>query len=279
MAIKERPKSITDLSLPVTELKRFLSENSSEEVEKNSLPRRKYCLTPFTLVKQSKRKIKLSPLICKCWECERCGPKKKKQLMYLARKGNPTKMITLTVSSRCGEDPTSRARLLVTCWRQLRRKARKIFRQSKIEFLAVFEKTKAGEPHLHILTRMQYVPQAWLSSEMDRLIASPIVHIRAIKNKKMASIYVSKYVAKNPERFKGTKRFWRSFDYVKKPQNPKDELRKNSDKFYVVRGVAHKCLSGLIRRGYSICETMEPYNLVWLRANPPPYMPGSLSEV
>jgi len=278
MAIKERPKSITDLSLPSGELKELLSRETTPEAELVSRESTSVCFTPYSLVKQSGRKIKITPLRCKCWSCKRCAPLKKKQLRWMALKGRPTKMITLTVSSQAGPTPTARARSLVTAWRQVRRKARKEFRQSKIEFLAVFEKTEAGEPHLHILTRMQYVPQAWLSAQMGKLICSPIVHIRAIKSKKVASWYVSKYVAKDPTRFEGTKRFWRSFDYMKKPKKPPGNASNNGDKFYVVRSVGHRCLLGLLRRGYTLIQTMESYTLAWLRAERPPYMPGTLSE-
>ena len=81
----------------------------------------------------------------------------------------------------------------------------------------MFEKTKTGWPHLHILCRMPYVPQAWLSRRMGELIDSPVVDIRALHNVRKAAAYVAKYIAKHPHRFEGCKRYWRSQDWVLDP--------------------------------------------------------------
>ncbi|MEE8540002.1 MAG: hypothetical protein V3S54_09300 [Woeseiaceae bacterium] len=83
-----------------------------------------------------------------------------------------------------------------------------------LPFLAVFEKTKRGEPHLHILLRTVYLDQAWLSDQMKELIGAPIVDIRSLTSAAKIANYVTKYIAKDPHKFIGTKRYWSSRDYL-----------------------------------------------------------------
>lgn len=240
---------------------------------------RESCFIPWTLVKQEVKTLHISPLKCKCWDCKRCGPKKQEQLKWQARAGRPTKMLTLTTSQADGRTPTEAAQLLRTAWRQLRRKVRRVFHQGKVEFIAIFEKTGSGYPHLHILTRMQYVPQVWISKEMDKLIASPIVDIRRIKNKRAAAAYVSKYIAKAPERFEGCKRFWKSMEYSPKPKMKEQLPPGENNKYYVVRSLCHKVKASLLKSGYiQMLETL-PEKLTWWKDRPPPVQPGSLAEI
>jgi hypothetical protein len=80
----------------------------------------------------------------------------------------------------------------------------------RLEFLAIFEATQNGWPHLHILLRSGYIEQAWLSSQMARLADSPIVDIRLVHSRKGAARYVAKYTAKGPGKFGTLKRYWTS---------------------------------------------------------------------
>jgi hypothetical protein len=137
-------------------------------------------------------------------------------LKALAASGEPDMFITLTVNPDQGESPEERARMLVEAWRKARRAAIRRYQLDGLPFLAVFEKTKRGEPHLHILARSSYIPQKWLSDFMAAEINSPIVDIRRIKGQKQAVNYVTKYVGKAPFHFDGVKRYWRSQDYERK---------------------------------------------------------------
>jgi len=163
--------------------------------------------------------IKLNPLRCNRWTCLECCPKRKSRLKGEAYRGRPNTFITLTVNPEIGTSKDCRARSLVDAWRKVRRRAKKGWGNATVPFIAVFEETKAGEPHLHILCRTKWIPQDWLSDEMKREIGAPIVDIRRIKGRKQVASYVTKYVGKNPEKFPGCKRYWRSQDYIleKKP--------------------------------------------------------------
>ena len=154
-----------------------------------------------------------TPLLCKCWTCPDCAPRRKAQLKALAHRGHPTTFITLTASPAAGETPESAARTLVKAWRRIRRELVEKKGMKNPPFIAVFEKTKKGRPHLHILARLPFVKQAWLSNKMRALARSPIVDIRRVRNHRQAAAYVSKYLAKDPTRFSGCKRYWRSMDW------------------------------------------------------------------
>lgn len=153
------------------------------------------------------------PLYCKCWTCPDCAPARKARLKALARAGHPTTFITLTCGPDAGDTAQQAARTLVRAWRRIRRELVEHKNMSNPPFIAVFEKTKKGRPHLHILARLPFVKQAWLSNRMRALARSPIVDIRRVKSARQASAYVAKYLAKDPTRFQGCKRYWRSQDW------------------------------------------------------------------
>jgi hypothetical protein len=89
----------------------------------------------------------------------------------------------------------------------------RVYELTALPFLAVFEQTKLGWPHLHIVCRVPWIDQRWLSAQMDKAIGAPIVDIRRIANLQELAGYVAKYIGKDPHHFEGTKRYWKSKDY------------------------------------------------------------------
>lgn len=166
--------------------------------------------------------------------------------MALAASGQPDKCLTLTVAEAAGADPAARYRALHLAWKNL---VKRILRQfalppekrwvvkspegyeyqeirsykytketkateyNKVHYMSFAEETKRGEPHLHILLRSPYIPQLWISQQMNEMIKSPIVWIEQIKNTKQAIGYVSKYVSKAPAQFGKSRRYWISRGY------------------------------------------------------------------
>lgn len=149
------------------------------------------------------------PLKCKCWGCTYCAPDRVKDLKGLARRGHPNRFLTLTVNPEWGGSPEERAQRLVVAWRYIRQQAKRELGIDKIHFLAVFERTKNGEPHLHILLRAKWLQQKWLSDKMRRYMEAPVIDIRRVKSKRRAAWYVAKYVAEETARWEGCKRYWR----------------------------------------------------------------------
>ncbi len=181
----------------------------------------------FSLVKHSYPEITVVPLRCRCWTCEDCRPGRKARLAAEARAGSPTVFITLTTRRRSRGDPDQAARDLVAAWRTVRLEYLKQHGKRSLDFLAVFEATKLGWPHLHIVARAKWVDQRWLSRRMKALIGAPIVDVRRIKNQRQIAAYVTKYIGKNPHRFAGVKRYWRSLKYLtpETDEDNKNELQ------------------------------------------------------
>ena len=158
------------------------------------------------------------PLRCKRWKCDYCAPRNQSQLKRKALRGRPDTFITLTSNPEMGKDQDDRARILKDAWVKIRRWAKDQWGNEKIEFLAVFEKTKAGEPHLHILARTKWIPHDELSMKLDEYAGAFIAGIERVSSKKNVASYVSKYVGKDPEKFEGSVRFWtsRGFEVIAK---------------------------------------------------------------
>jgi len=163
----------------------------------------------------------IKPYCCKCWTCDACQHLRLRQLYCLIKSGDPTTWITLTSRVTPDNTPDVAAQQLVRAWRLIKRRAKTAGIAEHIPFIAIFEETKQGWPHLHIVCRAPYIPQRWLSRCMDELTNSPIVDIRKIHKKKKLANYLAKYLSKAPERYQGCKRYWRSKDWtLKKPDTP-----------------------------------------------------------
>lgn len=182
----------------------------------------------YSLVKHEGQILTARPLLCKCWSCEYCRPIRYAWLRRDARSGNPNLFVTLTSRVRNDISPDQAARNLVKAWRKVKAAARRKYPQEKFEYLAVFEETKQGWPHLHILTRGKWLDQSWLSAQMDRLTDSPIVDVRRIRSKGAVAAYVAKYVSKASAAFKGCKRYFLSRGYLSPAR--RSRLRNQSER-------------------------------------------------
>lgn len=171
-----------------------------------------YC-TALTAVNRDELGGTAISLRCRSWGCEECGPKRKAQLIACAMAGTPDKMLTLTIRKQDDLSPEDAARRLSHAWRLLRLRLMRKYRMRKLPFLLVVEKHKSGYPHFHILMRTRYLDQKYISSVMQELIGSPIVHIFKITSKEMAAGYAIKYCGKAAQKFETTKRYWQSRDY------------------------------------------------------------------
>ncbi len=167
----------------------------------------------WTLVKDSGPERRAKPLPCRSWHCPECAPRRRSQLMALAGSGLPNRFITLTVNPTIGDSKEARLKLLSYAWRTIVKRLRYSHPNEPIEYLALVEATKNGEPHLHILYRGPYVQQRLLSTAMEEIAASPIVDIRRIRNVREVVRYVAKYVTKAPAQFGTSKRYWHSTGY------------------------------------------------------------------
>lgn len=169
----------------------------------------------WCLVKASGAVTTVLPLYCNSWTCEVCAPRRKRRLVMQAKSGRPNTFLTLTVNPAVGTSPDDRAAGLARAWRIIRKRAMRRYGYRRLPFIAIFEATKRGEPHLHILCRVKWLDQRWLSNQMRELMAAPMVDIRRIHGQRQIANYVAKYVGKDPHRYGMTKRYWTSQDWTR----------------------------------------------------------------
>lgn len=169
--------------------------------------------TDLTFVKVVANRIYAEPIKCRRWSCHYCQPIRKRQLVAKAAAGQPDTFLTLTASPDTAKTPVEAARVLVVAWRKVRAEACRRYGYTTIPFIAVFEETKRGWPHIHILMRCKWIDQAWLSQRMMVHARAPIVDIRRVESVQHAVRYVFKYIGKAPVGFGTCKRYWTSRDY------------------------------------------------------------------
>ncbi len=187
----------------------------------------------WALVKEQGRETTVLPLLCKCWTCEECNPRRKHRLAQEAIAGNPNRFLTITSRYKQDGCPHAAARALVKAWRIIRTEYEKKHGKGSLQFLAVFEATKKGWPHLHIVVRSGWIDWHWLKKRMSYLLDSPSVDIRKIKSVQQLSHYLTKYLTKKPEAFKGTKRYWRSLRFLT-PSSEEDDTAADDPVYYRV---------------------------------------------
>lgn len=150
---------------------------------------------------------------CGRWSCPTCQPERQAQLIAIGMSGHPNRFVTITNRRRPGLSPVQAAREMVEAWRTIIRRFRRINPGKEVEYFCVFEATRNGWPHLHILMRAPYMPQQWLSAQMKGLTGSPVCWIEYIEDSGRAAAYVAKYTGKEPHKFGTLKRYWRSAGY------------------------------------------------------------------
>lgn len=187
-----------------------------------------------TIVKHKAGKLTAIRLRCKSWNCSDCCKIRRKNLIAEAMRGKPQRFITLTVNPNWYDSPEERARRLVKAWRLVRRRYLALRPSHKLEFLAVFELTKKGEPHLHIIARGTFIAQKWLSAQMNAEMGAPVVDVRAVKGAGEVAKYVSKYISKRNVKIDTLKRYWRSIRYLEKSNAQERRERNAGASFYLL---------------------------------------------
>lgn len=81
---------------------------------------------------------------------------------------------------------------------------------ARFEYFLVWELTKAGWPHAHILLVADRVAKRWLSQTWRELTGSYIVDLQPISSPEHAAHYLTKYLTKDPQVPAGYRRWHRS---------------------------------------------------------------------
>jgi len=231
------------------------------------------CSKIGTIVKHQNGVVRAIKISCRSWSCNDCSKMRRKQLIAEAKEGKPSRFITLTCNPNWFNSPEERAQKMVEAWRTVRRRFLALSKNNVLEFLAVFELTARGEPHLHIVTRGSFIKQAWLSEQMRELMGAPIVDIRSVENSKKVAEYVSKYISKRNIKIGTLKRYWRSLKYL---TVSRAELRRQRNKgatFYILNDHLWELCRELERRCIPLKEiTDRSISFLWDDTwGPPPW--------
>jgi len=164
---------------------------------------------------------------CKCWTCPTCAPWRLRRLRGIIASGNPEKHLVLTMKVIGDRTPAETASELVKSFDLLLKRIKYHYKIKRPAYFYVIERHDSGEPHMHVLTRMPYIPQAWLSEQWEEITGASNVWIEQIKNPLRAMRYITKYLTKAPERFGRMKRHncsknWR----LKKPLKPEHDWKR-----------------------------------------------------
>ncbi len=210
------------------------------------------CTKSGVIVKLDGQHVVAFPIKCHSWGCPDCSKDRRRQLINEARSGKPNRFITLTVNPNWFDSPEDRAARLSKAWRLVVAAYRHRWPDREAEYLAVFEATEKGEPHLHIVWRGAWMPQKWLSKQMAKRMGAPVVDIRRVRDQKKVIEYVSKYISKRNIKFGNLKRYWRSKHYLN--YSPSKERRKRNEGCYFFRSGKHYTyyLEWVIKLGWTV---------------------------
>lgn len=241
-------------------------------------------------VKRDEDGIHAYALRCKSWSCPDCGPYRQRRLIAQGIGGKPNTFVTLTISRSEWPDPELAAVALAHAWRivrlrAMREAARNVKKRKyptgacppggwdlndqgfvpkkvvtgpeKLAFLAVFERTKAGWPHLHILIRSRWIDHKWLRAQMLDTMRSPIVSIERLHDMHKGAIYCAKYCSKALTKFLFCKRYWCSQNYELRPEYSREARRAQKKYYNIIRCSLKTLCRSLVEQGWAVLKAQE----------------------
>lgn len=149
----------------------------------------------------------LIPLRCKCWGCPSCAQTNKRRLLRRLKDTHVTHLITLTCRPSVFSSPYEAFAHLSAAIPNLVKRLLRQFPAAAFQYLVVWETTKAGWPHAHLLARTSYLPQRALSRHWRELTGAPVVDIRRVNDHRGPAHYLAKYLTKTLDAPRGLRRF------------------------------------------------------------------------
>lgn len=160
------------------------------------------------------------PITCHSWQCDTCKHQLKRKLLRRLRYASPNLFITLTTSTRTAASPELAFPIANEAIGKLFKRWRRKFPDERVEYFLVWETTKAGWPHAHLLLSAPKVSKHWLSQTWRELTGSYIIDLQTVSNHQRAAGYLTKYLAKNPQVPTGQRRWRRSANFFDRSQEP-----------------------------------------------------------
>jgi hypothetical protein len=155
------------------------------------------CQRVSAVAKTADGDLLATPLRCKQWQCPTCAPINRRLLLKRLEPFKATTFLTLTCNPTLHTSSHAAFRTMSVSLNYLIKRLRRAFPAQPITYFLIWERTKAGWPHAHMLLNAPYIPQAMLSRMWTQLTGAPIVDIRAVRSQKDAQSYLTKYLTKS----------------------------------------------------------------------------------
>jgi len=159
----------------------------------------------------------VTPLRCKRWTCVECARLNKRQLLARLKDTRPTAFLTLTCDPKRFESSAEAFALMSLRLNTLVKRIRRRIDPAPFAYFVVWERTRSGWPHAHLLIAGPYLPQRWLSRNWQELTGAPIIDIRQVRSPHDAVLYLAKYLTKDLSVPPGCKRFRSSRGFLAPP--------------------------------------------------------------
>lgn len=200
------------------------------------------------------------------------------RLVHLVEQAPPDRMLTLTIDPSKYENPYHAARRMAWGLGRLVAQMRRWATSQPTEYLAVWERTKAGWPHLHVLLRGPFIPQHLVSRWWNSLTQSPIVYFTHLAGARTAARYVAKYLTKDPDPFSNGRALRASRHFLVEPMRPQGKRYCTLGPLKVYEGRAWEWLADQLAQlrlvdvdDFGMCSAASwthydaPENVLWLR--------------
>lgn len=231
-----------------------------------------YCGSATIAIRDGKT-ARAFPLRCRAWTCPHCAPRRRAKLIREAKEGLPTRFVTLTCNPAWFDSPEDRGARLVRAWRDYVRQYRKRYKNRSLEYLAVLELTKRGEPHIHLVVRGDRIDQKELSAFMADAMGAPVVDVRLVREQGEVARYVTKYISKRPIKLGTLKRYWRSANYLDREKIKAARAAKAGRAVWIIDQPIDEFRALLLRNGRVVWAAWEG-DLQWLMYPFEPRPPG-----
>lgn len=157
------------------------------------------------------------PAPCHRWECPDCGPPKVARLHHRLKSYRPNRFLTLTCNPTTYSSPTHAFIHMSQQFTRLIKHANRHLVRTPITYVLIWERTKAGWPHIHTLLKCDYIAQRYLSKLWAHYTGAKIVDIRKVFKQPHMRTYLEKYLLKELAAPKHFKRFRASRNALNPP--------------------------------------------------------------
>lgn len=212
--------------------------------------------------------VLVHPLACRSWQCPRCRKRNARILLQRLGTAKVTTLLTLTCNPSAHTGQPAAFRAMSRAVNSLFKRIRRQWPAARVEYFLVWERTRRGWPHAHLLLQAPFVPQAWLSAAWDELTGARVVDIRAVHTTQQVTSYLAKYLAKDPfvpqgmKRYRSSRRF---FDYLIRELPRQD---RPTYRWSLVRRSAGELATEFSRAGLVLSVHPDGSFQAWPRASP-----------